>query len=267
MRFDYYTAGIEAHADRVLEKLMGSFDLADLHPDRPQNGYERACKLVRGDLTLARVQWGGPSVGTRVWASASGTEAPAFAGAVRAAFPDHSLLRADVALDYCEPGAWESLSGLALEVADRFQLKVRHVGDFHREKDGRTLYVGSRQSPVMQRVYEKGKQTGGDPDHVRCELELKPKNAKARELYASASPEQMWGASRWTSYVLRVLQGSDAPRLAAPGTVREKTDDERALDFMARQYGRALRRKLEALGGDTEAFGLWLAMLVTETDQ
>lgn len=264
MRFDYYTAGIEAGADRVIETLAGTYQMADLLPDRPQNGYERACKLVTGDLTHARIQWGGPSVGTRVWASASGTEAPAFAGTVRQSFPDHALLRADVAIDYCEPGAWDSLSALALEVADRFQLKVKHLGDFHREKDGRTLYIGSRQSPVMQRVYEKGKQTGGDPDHVRCELELKPKNAAARAVYASASPEQMWGASRWTSFVLRVLQGSDAPMLAPPGTVRQKSDDERALEFMARQYGKILRKKLEALGGDVEAFGLFVARLVTE---
>lgn len=264
MRFDYYTAGIDAGADRVIESLSGVYQMADLLPDRPQNGYERACKLVTGDLTHARIQWGGPTVGTRVWASAGGTEAPAFAGAVRRSFPDHALLRADVAIDYCEPGAWESLSTLALEVADRFQLKVKHLGDFHREKDGRTLYIGSRQSPVMKRLYEKGKQTGGDPDHVRCELELKPKNAAARAAYASASPEQMWGASRWTSYVLRVLQGNDAPMLAPPGTVRHKSDDERALEFMAKQYGKILRKKLEALGGDVEAFGLFVARLVTE---
>ncbi|MCY1312622.1 hypothetical protein D9M69_552390 [compost metagenome] len=51
---------------------------------------------------------------------------------------------------------------------------------------------------------------------------------------------------------------------APPGTVRQKTDDERALEFMSKQYGNILRRKLEALGGDMEAFGLFVAQLVAD---
>lgn len=264
MRFDYYTASIEAKADRVLEHLACSFELSDITPTTPKNGYERAYNVVRGDSVLARVQWGGNSVGTRVWASASGDRAPAFAAVVRDEFRGHNLLRADVAIDYCEPGAWDSLYALGLETADKFRLKVEHRGDYHREKDGRTLYIGSRSSAAYKRIYEKGKQTGGDPDHVRAELELKPQNAKAKQVYAYASPEQMWMATRWTQHLIRVLTGVDGMQPAPPGTIRQLTDDDRALEFMFKQYGNVLRRKLESMGGDIESFGLFMASGIGE---
>lgn len=264
MRFDYYTASIEAKPQHVLGFLNESFEQSDIVPTAPKNGYERAYNVVRGDSVLSRVQWGGSAVGTRVWASASGDRSPEFADAVRSEFRGHNLLRADVAIDYCEPGAWESLYSLGLETADRFNLKVSHVGDYHREQDGRTLYIGSRNSAAFERIYEKGKQTGGDPNHVRAELELKPQNAKAKQVYAYASPEQMWMATRWTQHVIKVLTGSEGMQPAPPGTIRTRTDDERALDFMARQYGNILRRKLEALGGDVESFGLFVASLIAD---
>lgn len=53
-----------------------------------------------------------------------------------------------------------------------------------------------------------------------------------------------------------------APRALRPapaGSVRKQTDDERALDFMAKQYGNVLRRRLEALGGDVKALGSFVA--------
>jgi len=264
MRFDYYTASIDAKADRVLDYLNSSFECSDITPATPKNGYERAYNIVRGDSVLARVQWGGNSVGARVWASASGDRAPAFAAVVRDGFREHNLIRADVAIDYCEPGAWDILYALGLETADKFGLKVTHVGDYHRKQDGRTLYIGSRTSAAMKRIYEKGKQTGGDPDHVRAELELKPQNAKAKQVYAYASPEQMWMATRWTQYVLRFLMGVNGVQPAPPGTIRQLTDDERALEFMAKQYGNILRRKLDLLGGDVESFGLFVAQLVAQ---
>ncbi|MFU6313544.1 hypothetical protein ACM8BE_32210, partial [Pseudomonas aeruginosa] len=60
------------------------------------------------------------------------------------------------------------------------------------------------------------------------------------------------------------LTGVDGMQPAPPGTVRQLTDDERALEFMAKQYGNVLRRKLEALGGDLESFGAHIAGLVAK---
>lgn len=259
MKFDYYTASLDSNPSTVIDCLRSSFELSDLVASTPKNGYERAYNVIRGDSVLARIQWGGKSVGTRVWASASGDRSPEFSEVIREEFKVHNLLRADVAEDYCEEGAWDRLYGLAIETADKFNLKVQHVGDYHREKDGRTINIGSRSSPAYQRVYEKGKQLGGDPNHVRAELEFKPQNAKAKQIYAQATPEEIWLATRWSQYVLAALRGVYGMQPAPPGTIRQISDDDRAMEFMFKQYGNVLRRKFEAMGGDVEALGLYVA--------
>lgn len=262
MRFDYYTASIDASPNDVVGFLESSYDLASVQAVTPRNGYERAYRIVRGEETLCTTMYGGVSVGSGVWASASGERAPEFAGHVRGMYPSHNLLRADVAIDYCEPEAWDSLYRHAIKIADLHGLKVQHQGDYHRAVDGRTVYIGSRKSAAFQRTYEKGKQTGGDPDHVRVELELKPQNKKARAAYSKASPELMLMATRWTQDYYRILEGLTGVRPAPPGTIRTKSDDERALEFMAKQYGPILRRKLESLGGDMDSFARFITDLI-----
>lgn len=263
--FDWYTASIPTKPEAVIDALAGAYELSDVQPSTPKMGYERAYKIIRGETVLARVQFGGPSVGLNVWACASGDQAPEFARVVRTAFPAHGLLRADVKLDYDEPGAWDSLAGLAIGTADQFRLKVKHHGDFHREQDGRTLELGSRSSVAFQRIYEKGKQLGQSPDWVRAELELKPQNHRAKALYASASPEQVYMATKWSRHLYEVLNGPTAALRPAPaGRIRKKTDDERALEFMGKQYAKPLLRLLESVGGDIEAFGLRVAGLIPD---
>jgi hypothetical protein len=262
MRFDFYNASIDADPRVIIDYLESSLDLADVVPTSPRNGYQMAYKLVRGDNLLSTVMWGGQNVGNGVWASATGENAPEFAELIREKFQDHRLLRADIAIDYCESGAWESLSSHALATADRHNLKVEHRGDFHREIGGRTIYVGSRKSAAYQRTYEKGKQLGADPDYVRVELELKPQNLRAKELYAAATPEQMLMATRWTQDYYTILADITGIRPIAPGTIRKKSDDERAMEHMFKQYGHILRRKLESMGGDAESFGMYIAGLL-----
>ncbi len=262
MRFDYYTASIDTKPSVVLGYLESQMDLADVQPTTPRNGYERAYKLVRGDQVLAVVMYGGNSVGTNVWASATGENAPHFSKVIRDEFPAHNLLRADVAADYCEEGAWESLFNHAIQTADRHRLKVQHVGDYHRAQDGRTVYVGSRKSAAFQRTYEKGKQTGGDPNHVRVELEIKPQNQRAKQVYAYASPEDMVMVTRWTQDYYGILAGLNGLRPAPAGTIRTKSDADRAFEFMGKQYGNFLRAKLQEFGGDAEMFGLFVAGLI-----
>lgn len=263
-RFDFYTASIGADPRDVLGCLEAAFEFSEVQASTPKNGYERAYNVVRGSTVLARVQFGGTSVGARVWASASGEQAPAFSRVIRENYNGHRLLRADVALDYDEEGAWESLSTLAIKTADAYRLKVQHRGDFHREKDGRTIYIGSRSSAAFQRTYEKGKQLGQSPNWVRQELELKPQNENAKILYGLVSPEEMYQATKWTQHIWETLNGPTAAlRPVPPGSIRKQSDDDRALEFMAKQYGNVLRRKLEALGGDLDAFGAFIAEIIS----
>lgn len=264
MHIDYYTAGIEAKSTHVLGVLESSFDLSDVRPSTPRNGYERAHQIVRGDEVLATVMYGGTSVGTRVWTSATGDNAQAFSEAVREHFPVHSMLRGDVAIDYCEEGAWDVLAKHSIATADLHGLKVEHRGDYHRAKQGRTLYVGSRTSAAYMRTYEKGKQLGTDPNHVRVELEVKPQSASARLAYASATPSQMLMATKWTQYYYSVIERISDIRPAPAGNIRKKSNDERAIEFMVKQYRNVLLRLMEQEGGDIEAWGIHLAKKLYE---
>lgn len=264
MKFDYYKAGIEAKPDHVIGFISSQIDLSDVEATSPKNGYERAYNIKRGDKVHAVIQYGGASVGTRVCAHASGDASPEFAEMIRSEFTDHLLIRADVAIDYCESGAWDSLAGLAIENADRYGVNVDHRGDFHGEKRGRTLYMGSRQSPVFHRIYEKGKREKANPDWVRAELELKPKTASSRAIYAKCNAEQMWFASKWSQNFLTTLTGAFGMQPAPPGTVRGKTDHERALEHLAKQYGRILGVELERHGGDVAEFGQYIAELISQ---
>lgn len=267
MMFDYYTASIAAEPDQVVTMIENSTPDTKFVRSRPRSGYERAYKAVRGDFTFAEVQWGGPTVGERVWASGTGCSAPEFAELVRSSFPDsHRLLRADVAIDYCSEGAWDHVSSVGLAAADKFGLKTSVVGDYHRAQDGRTLYIGSRRSPAFQRIYEKGKKEGGHPDWVRSEIEIKPKTIAAKAAYSKASPRDMWFATSWTSFVAKTLEGIEGLRLAPLGTVRRLTDDERALAFMGKQYGNVLNRLLERHGGDLELFALSIIDAMNKKD-
>lgn len=261
MRFDWYTASIDKSPQLIVDTLASCYELADVLPTKPFNGYERAFKCIRGDTELFKIQYGG-NTGTRVQVQATGEASPELATNVREMFTDHHVIRADVALDYCEPGAWESLYNLSTETADKFKLKTEHRGDFHRGENGRTFYIGSRQSPAFNRVYEKGKQLGGDPDHVRSEFELKPKNEAARAIYSKASPAEMLLAAKWSAHFYGILAGVNGMRLAAPGTIHRPSDDERALIALGTQYGGTLSRLLESMGGDLEGFGTYIAKLI-----
>lgn len=265
-KFDWYTASIPTKPQCVIDCLTGDFEFSEPLPATPRQGYERAVKIARGETVLATVMWGG-NTGINVYASASGGYSPAFAQVIRREFPEHCLIRADVALDFDEEGAWESLSGLAIATADKFGLKVDHHGDFHRQQNGRTINIGSRTSAAFKRLYEKGKQLKLEdhPHWVRDELEFKPQNARAKLAYASASPVEIWHSTKWTTSVWEALFGPSSTVCVAPaGSIRVPGDDERALEFMAKQYGNVLRRKLEALGGDVESFGLFMARLIAE---
>lgn len=258
MHFDWYRAAIDASPQVVVDTLAGCYELSDVLPTKPLYGYERAYVVRRGEIEHLRVQWGG-NTGTKVLVESSGEQAAQFSTHVRENFTDHYLARADVALDYCEEGAWESLYGLSIETADLFKLKVDHRGDYHRAQAGRTFYIGSRQSPVYNRIYEKGIQSGGDPYHVRTELEFKPKTEKARSVYARATPEQMLFASTWSAHFYKILTGAEGLKLAPAGTVRKVTTDEKAFLHMMKQYGPLLGRMLAERGGDYESLGLHIA--------
>ena len=129
---------------------------------------------------------------------------------------------------------------------------------------GRTLYMGSQSSPVRMRLYEKGLQPEyahlNRPNWARIEVQVRPAK-EAKETFASLSPLEVWGASRWTRDIAaKVLEQHIDPHPA--GTTYRLTDRETALRWMCKQYGQHLASLAQDLGG-WECVGLTLNEIMT----
>lgn len=250
--FDWYSATVQADPSELVAELVRANDLSSYRPGRPLHGYTQAAQIVRGDQVLSTVMWGGVNEGVHAFASSS--DAIAFARFMRQLFPAHTVSRADVCHDYTEPGSWDKLFTVLRAYAERHRLKTSVAGDWLGKEDGRTFYVGAPSSTVRVRLYEKGIQTGTDPNWVRLELVVRPGNADAKRWLASASPDECWGASRWTKSLAEELLAVCPPRVAV-GTVYQPSDDERALTWLLRQYGPLLERVAGGLHGGWDALG------------
>lgn len=252
--FDWYRAGINDSADYVLGVLQSGFDLSDIEHSRPKHGYAHAADLVRGQNRLCSVMWGG-NTGGRVMIESSGANASPAASMIRSAWPEHYLLRADVAIDIDMPGAWDSMYTMATGLADKYSLSCKHIGDYHRAQNGRTVEVGSRKSPVMMRVYEKAAEqrikngyTHLSNDLVRVETEIKPAKADRRLLCSTLSPVELMGCAEFTTDAAQVLLGESVKRVTGLNRLKRPSDRDRALSYMVRQYGKHLDSLLEELG-------------------
>ena len=118
------------------------------------------------------------------------------------------------------------------------------------------------------RLYEKGKQPEFEhlarPHWARIEVQVRPAK-DAKTTFATLSPEEVWGASRWTRDVAaQVLQAHVDPHPA--GSTWRKTEDQRAIEWMCRQYGPRLVTMAGDLGG-WEVLGLTLREVVIEQER
>lgn len=236
-------------AELLLSYPHGTWELV-----KAKNGYSDARSLIMPDLSIAvTLWWGGASQGAAVYAFATGSNARTFSAVIRSLYPVHRLVRADVAVDFNEPGAWVSLHSLAhyMHKAKFVRNSPHYIGELGMESvdshevKGRTIYLGSRQSVHMARFYEKGKKDNpAMPDWCRVEVELKPRG-DARYAYASATPAQCLAATRLGSELLRVLLNSSALRPCPAGAVRSLTDFERSANALVAQWSPFIRKLLE----------------------
>lgn len=254
MHFDWYQATVQASSEEVLSWFRRVWPDGEVRPSKPKNGAAFGAQVVIGEMRVAECIWGGGMEGHGVNLWSSGGDSAFFAEVVRRRWPEHRVTRADSAADVRGEGAWEFWSAWALELADRFKLKVEHQGDWHRGKDGRTLYIGSRSSPVRLVIYEKGKQLPelGMPDWVRLELRVQPKKAEAGEVVAKLTPEQLWRCSRWSLAAADYIFGENGWERVVIGTRWNPADRERAVRAFIKQYAGVLGEWAGDLGGWSE---------------
>ena len=254
-KWDWYQTTVFMSIESVISRFKGSaiHDLSDIKIATPRNGYTHAVSFVRGDHAHCTLFYGG-NPGVNILSS--GPDAPALAEFMRS-FDEHYPTRVDACVDLARPGLFDELARGMLRFAVRKGLTINQQGDWERGR-ARTLYIGSRSSPVRLRMYEKGCQmidrygdTSADPFWVRVEVEVKPK-IHARPIVSRWSPSDAFTrACRWLSELWEALGwGSYAP--FAIGTVREEIDTLRQRFAFARQYGRVCEQWIVDAGSPEE---------------
>lgn len=261
--FDWYGCSLDHSPDLIKANLLASYPHCTWEYVKPKNGYSDAMSLIFPDLSVAcTLWWGGSSQGSAVYAFASGAQAHTFASVIRSLFPVHRLVRADIAVDFNEPGAWVSLHSLSRYMHENNYVRntPQYTGELGMEAvdspsvKGRTINLGSRQSVHYVRFYEKGKKDNPSmPDWVRAEVEFKPRG-DARYAYASASPAECLAATRLGSELMRVLLNTSALRPCPAGAVRAMADFDRSAQALLNQWSPFIRKLLdERFNGDMVA--------------
>lgn len=273
-RFDYYQGTVKAPPAEVMEAMAslapgGAWE----HIKRPPQGYNVGQRLVDADGLVGTLWWGG--VHGHPHALFSGETSPAGADLLRGRFAGrHTVARADVCIDYDEPGAYDRLQDSALLVAKDRNVKVGTAGDHLLTKEGRTVYLGAPSSHTRLRIYDKAAELRGQyannlvkllevPDHLaRLEVQVRPQTPVAKAAAALADPVSLMGSAAWTRELMRQVAGLELEPFNA-GRMWRQSDDDRAYTALLAQYGGMLQRR-QLLHGSWDCLGLQLGQDLAE---
>lgn len=270
IRFDAYSATTEAAKAVDLVQLVATAVEGlpgkswTMKQGKGFHQFGERISFVEDGSEFAAVMWGGRQ-GDRVMLEAKGERTPAVVEALRSHFP-HRCTRVDSCADFDAPGAFQSLYKACRTVKKAHRIIGGKAGDWEDfPEKGRTLYLGAKSSVTRTRLYEKGKQPEyahlERDDWVRLEVQVRPaKDAKTE--FATLSPAEVWGASRWTRDLAAVaLQNHVDPHPA--GTTYRRSSNETTLRWMCRQYGPAMAELADELGG-WDVLGLTLREMASE---
>lgn len=221
---------------------------------RPKNGAGDAFQVLRGDHVVVEAIFGGGMPEGMVNFICSGRDAPEFAQACQALFPNKCrVTRADAAVDFDEEHAWETLYEWGLMFAKDNGLDTDHRGDYLRGEKGRSLYIGARSSATRLVIYEKGKQIPEwmRPNLVRAEFRVMPKGPESKTAVGNIEQaHKLFSCSRWGIKASEFLLGDDLYLTRVNvGTHWLPSDQARAVNALTKQYGAILARLAVQAGG------------------
>lgn len=256
-RFDWYQATVRARVPDVMA-VLSELAPGQWEPVRKApHGYAFGHRLADQDGQVAVVWWGGVHEHPHV--VISGERAQAGAEVLRSHLPDHSVSRVDSCIDYAEPGAYDRLQGIALEVAREKRVKVGTAGDHLLTMRGRTLYLGAPSSHARLRLYDKADELRAQfardpvrlaavPEHlVRLEVQVRPHTPEAKRKAAKLEPLAVMGSAAWLRVFMRRVEGVELKPFN-PGAVWRRSDDQRTYSWVLTQYGPLFLRMFEDLG-------------------
>ena len=223
---------------RALEPVTGPGGRWKAIP--PLFGYGSGWQLLGVETGSVKVFAGGLG-GTDVHVISTSAAAEVVAPILRAAWPNHTVSRADVAWDVDAPGSFDRLyqrvHGLARS-NPRGKVSTSQAGDWIDRELGRTFYAGGQSSRLRVVVYEKGfEQRAKDPgctastDWTRVEWRLRP-TSNQKAWLARATKEQALGLSAFGASVADAVLGTE---VQAIGNLLRFASQDPAY-WMARQY-------------------------------
>lgn len=260
--FDAFAATIECDQGDMVDYLTYKFDLSESRGCPPRYGYEQARQIYRGDRILATVYWGSVAGGTHV--RHEGDLASLLRQYLVEYYTSRKLdmypTRIDSRLDLFDEGLFDTMARCLTSYAEENGLKIGQMGDWVRGRE-RTLYIGSRQSELMVRLYEKGQREKLDPNWIRYEVEFKPKKRDQRVASLDLSAQDILNL-RWSGDFLNSVGLSNTGITEYP-SVYKKSDDENARYHLVKQYGRIIENWQEEVGG-WESLGKELEKAICE---
>lgn len=247
-KFDWYQTTVQVGCPQdsgLISALLAAWPLSDWGPAKNLNGYTHGGAISRGGRTLCHVCWGG---NTGVNCKTTSDESPVLADALARFGKIHLPTRIDSCVDWREEGLFDSMAQMLTDFAKDNRLAINQQGDWIRG-EGRTLYVGSKDSPVRLVIYEKGYEQGGDApkDWVRMEARIRP-GRPHRSIVANWNAATVFTAG-WLPEALQALQWDELGAKASIGTVWRKSDAERARAALLKQYGAIMANWASELGG------------------
>ncbi len=269
---DAYCCTVFGNADAVYADLTSLLEAHGMQPQ--QRTGEKVPYYARNLLLdaptghrLLQVRAGGAN--PHPFVECKGTASPVVCGFIRAAY-DHRPTRFDVAEDRRGSGLFRRYLRLAKRIAKKYGLRMGLAGDWNTRDAGRTIYLGSRHSQVLLRIYEKGLKYArelGLPvtdelrDWVRVEVEFKPQNPKSKSIARTIEPSAIWGTAEWLADFAAEAFSMSAHRVNI--NQRRESNRDRALRFMAGQYRSHLLSLLRDCDGDFALFGSAIADLAS----
>ncbi len=259
-------------SDDVLHGLLNTWPDLVIEPAIPQKGYRAAVELYRDGEYFCDLSHGGRNgdeYGPHLRAKSAG--AADCIELARNHWPDDlAFSRLDMAANYYEPGAFDELVTIALDVARESSRPMApdQRGNWLDSDLGgtRTLGLGARKSAAYLRVYERGLYlrhrfpelaAAIDPNWIRAEIEVKPKTVEGKRLLARAPLLDAWGAAAWSQKFADRALGESVDRIAvgsAQSPVRTLDGQE---EWLVDQGGKIIA-KLMRRHGSPEAFQAWL---------
>lgn len=244
-RWDWYQSTVmvsDPQESGLVSVLLEAWPESDWTPAANLNGYTHGGAIRRGGRILCHLCWGGQ---LGVNCKATSDESPALADALRKFGKHHMPTRVDTCEDWHEEGLFDSLSSHLVKFAQDNRLAINQQGDWIRG-EARTLYIGSKDSPVRLVIYEKSAERAaagflGVPEHwVRLEARIRPKR-EHRAAVALWEPINALEAG-WIPAALEAVGFWHDLSKRSVGTVWRCSDEERARAALLKQYGAVMAR-------------------------